>query len=78
MDEHFHILAGDVHRRHVGRQKRDPGLEVSLHRGAWPLASCTSLAEQLLGRLSSPSQAAIKAELCQRVHDALFTPVNNP
>jgi RNA polymerase sigma-70 factor (ECF subfamily) len=61
----------DVHRRHLGRQKRDPGLEVSLHRGAWPLASCTSLAEQLLGRLSSPSQAAIKAEMRQRVQDAL-------
>jgi RNA polymerase sigma-70 factor (ECF subfamily) len=47
----------DIHRHHLGRQKRDPGLEVSLHRGAWPMASCTSLAEQLLGRLSSPSQA---------------------
>jgi RNA polymerase sigma-70 factor (ECF subfamily) len=29
------------------------------------------LAEQLLGRLSSPSQAAIKAEMRQRVQDAL-------
>jgi RNA polymerase sigma-70 factor, ECF subfamily len=61
----------DVHRRHLGRQKRDPSMEVSLHRGAWPLASCTSLAEQLLGRFSSPSQAAIKAEMRQRVQDAL-------
>jgi RNA polymerase sigma-70 factor (ECF subfamily) len=61
----------DLHRRHLGRQKRDPGLEVSLHRGAWPVASCTSLAQQLLGRLSSPSQAAIKAELRQRVQEAL-------
>jgi RNA polymerase sigma-70 factor (ECF subfamily) len=63
----------DVHRRHLGRQKRDPSLEVSLHRGAWPMASCTSLAEQLLGRFSSPSQAAIKAEMRQRVQDALNT-----
>jgi len=61
----------DVHRHHLGRQKRDPGLEVSLHRGAWPLASCTSLAEQLLGQFSSPSQAVIKAEMRQRVQDAL-------
>jgi RNA polymerase sigma-70 factor (ECF subfamily) len=61
----------DVHRRHLGRQKRDAGLEVSLHRGAWPMASCTSLAEQLLGRLSSPSQAAIRAELRQSVQEAL-------
>jgi RNA polymerase sigma-70 factor (ECF subfamily) len=61
----------DVHRRHLGRQKRDASLEVSLHRGAWPMVSCTSLAEQLLGRLSSPSQAAIKAEMRQRVQEAL-------
>jgi RNA polymerase sigma-70 factor (ECF subfamily) len=57
----------DVHRRHLGTQKRDASLEVSLQRGAWPVASCTSLAEQLLGRLTSPSQAAIKAELRLRV-----------
>jgi RNA polymerase sigma-70 factor (ECF subfamily) len=61
----------DVHRRHLGTQKRDAGLEISLHRGAWPVASCTSLAEQLLGRLTSPSQAAIKAELRLRVQEAL-------
>jgi RNA polymerase sigma-70 factor (ECF subfamily) len=61
----------DVHRRHLGTHKRDASLEVSLHRGAWPMASCTSLAEQLLGRLTSPSQAAIKAELRLRVQEAL-------
>jgi RNA polymerase sigma-70 factor (ECF subfamily) len=61
----------DVHRRHLGRHKRDASLEVSLHRGAWPVASCSSLAQQLLGRLTSPSQAAIKAELRLRVQEAL-------
>jgi RNA polymerase sigma-70 factor (ECF subfamily) len=61
----------DVHRRHLGAQKRDAGLEISLHHGAWPVANCTSLAEQLLGRLTSPSQAAIKAELRLRVQEAL-------
>ncbi len=61
----------DVHRRHLGAQKRDAGLEVSLHRGAWPVASSASLAEQLLGRLTSPSQAAVKAELRLRVQEAL-------
>jgi RNA polymerase sigma-70 factor (ECF subfamily) len=61
----------DIHRRHLGTYKRDMNLEVSLQRGAWPVASCTSLAEQLLGRLTSPSQAAIKAELRLRVQEAL-------
>jgi RNA polymerase sigma-70 factor (ECF subfamily) len=61
----------DVHRRHLGTYKRDASLEISLHRGAWPEASCTSLAELLLGRLTSPSQAAIKTELRLRVQEAL-------
>jgi RNA polymerase sigma-70 factor (ECF subfamily) len=61
----------DVHRRHLGTYKRDASLDISLQRGAWPEASCTSLAELLLGRLTSPSQAAIKAELRLRVQEAL-------
>lgn len=52
----------DAHRRHLGAQRRDAVQEVSLHRGAMPAASSASLAAQLLGRLTSPSQAAIKAE----------------
>ena len=35
------------------------------------MASCASLAEQLLGRLTSPPEAAIKAELRLRVQEAL-------
>ena len=60
-----------VHRHHLGVQARDAGREVSLHRGALPQASSVSLAEQLLGRYSSPSQAVVKAELRLRVQDAL-------
>jgi RNA polymerase sigma-70 factor (ECF subfamily) len=61
----------DVHRRHLGALKRDAGLEISLQHGAWPAASCASLAEQLLGRFTSPSQAAVKAELRLHVQEAL-------
>jgi RNA polymerase sigma-70 factor (ECF subfamily) len=61
----------DVHRRHLGAHKRDANLEISLHQGAWPMASSASLAEQLLGRLTSASQAAMKAELRLRVQEAL-------
>jgi len=60
-----------LHRRHLGTQMRDAGQEVSLYRGALPQASSVSLANQLLGRLTSPTQAAVRAELQQRVQEAL-------
>jgi RNA polymerase sigma-70 factor (ECF subfamily) len=41
---------------------RDAGREVSLYRGALPQASSASLAARLLGRLTTASQAAVRAE----------------
>src|SRR5438105_3760554 len=61
----------DAHRRHLGAKMRDAGQEVSLHRGPMPAASSGSLAAQLLGHLTSPSQAAIKAETRLRVQEVL-------
>ena len=61
----------DAHRQHLGAKMRDAGQEVSLHRGPMPAASSVSLAAQLLGRLTSPSQAAIKAEQRIYVQEAL-------
>ena len=61
----------DFHRRHLGAQMRDAGQEVSLYRGALPQASSASLAAQLLGRLTSASQAAVRAETQVRVQEAL-------
>jgi RNA polymerase sigma-70 factor (ECF subfamily) len=60
-----------AHRQHLGAQMRDADKEVSLYRGALPEASSVSLAHQLLGRLTSASQAAIRAELQLRVQKAL-------
>jgi RNA polymerase sigma-70 factor (ECF subfamily) len=60
-----------LHRHHLGTKARDAGREVALHRGALPRASSVSLAAQLLGRLTTPSQAAVRAELRLRVQDAL-------
>jgi RNA polymerase sigma-70 factor, ECF subfamily len=60
-----------LHRKHLGTQARDAGREVSLHRGALPEASSVSLAAQLLGRHTSPSQAAVRAELQIRIQEAL-------
>ncbi|MBV8315993.1 MAG: sigma-70 family RNA polymerase sigma factor [Planctomycetaceae bacterium] len=61
----------DLHRQHLGTKMRDAGLEVALHRGASPRASSASLAERLLGRLTTASRAAIRAETQLRVQRAL-------
>src|SRR5262249_41904194 len=61
----------DLHREHLGAKMRDAGREVSLYRGALPQASSVSLAHQLLGRLTTASQAAIRAELQLKVQEAL-------
>jgi RNA polymerase sigma-70 factor (ECF subfamily) len=61
----------DVHRRHLGTQMRDAGQEVSLYRGALPEADSLSLAAQLLGRMTTASRAAIRAEDQIKVQEAL-------
>jgi RNA polymerase sigma-70 factor, ECF subfamily len=61
----------EIHRRHLGTQLRDADREVSLHRGGLPEADSVSLAAQLLGQITSPSQAAIKAETRIYVQEAL-------
>ena len=61
----------DVHRFHLGSQMRDAGQEVSLHRGPFPQASSISLAAQLLGKMTSVSKAAIRAEHKLIVQEAL-------
>lgn len=61
----------EIHRTHLGTQARDAGREVSLHRGALPAANSVSLAAQLLGQLTSPSQAALKAEMRIQLQEAL-------
>ncbi len=61
----------DVHRHHLGAQMRDAGQEVSLHRGPFPQANSVSLAAQLLGKMTSASHAAIRAEHKLIVQEAL-------
>jgi RNA polymerase sigma-70 factor (ECF subfamily) len=60
-----------LHRKHLGTRMRDAGREVSLQRGAMPEASSVSLAAQLLGKLTTPSQAFVRAELQLRIQEAL-------
>jgi RNA polymerase sigma-70 factor (ECF subfamily) len=61
----------DVHRFHLGTKMRDAGQEVSLHQGALPQVTSLSLAEHLLGKLTTASHAAMRVELKLRVQEAL-------
>jgi RNA polymerase sigma-70 factor, ECF subfamily len=60
-----------VHRQHLGTAMRDAGQAVSLYRDPLPPASSTALALMLLGRLPSPSNAAIRAEQILQVQEAV-------
>jgi RNA polymerase sigma-70 factor (ECF subfamily) len=60
-----------LHRHHLGAKMRDAGREVSLYRGALPAASSAALAAQLLGKHTSPTQAAVRAERILRLQEAL-------
>jgi RNA polymerase sigma-70 factor, ECF subfamily len=60
-----------AHREHLGAQKRDVRQEVSLYRRPMPQACSVSLAQQLLGQLTSPTQAVVRAEMQLLVQDVL-------
>lgn len=60
-----------VHRRHLGTAMRDAQLEVSLYRKAMPQASTEFLASQLLGKFTSVSQRAIRAEQQIKLQETL-------
>jgi RNA polymerase sigma-70 factor, ECF subfamily len=61
----------ELHRCHLEVKMRSAGMEVSLYHGGLPRASSASLAELLMGRLTSASRAAIRAETQLRVQEAL-------
>lgn len=61
----------ELHRHHLGAQARDAGREVSLYRGSLPETTSAALAAQLLGHLTRPSEAAIRAETKIRLQEAL-------
>lgn len=69
------IVAGqrlvDLHRQHLGAQRRDARAEVSIDQGGMLSASSMCLAAQLAGRLTSPSQAAARLETMAKLEEAL-------
>ena len=60
-----------LYRQHIGAQMRDAGREVSIYHRALPAATSEALAAKLLGKLTQPSQAAIRAEAKIRVQLAI-------
>jgi len=60
-----------AHRAHLGAQMRDVSQEVSLPAAGAALASAESMAGQMVSHMTSPSQAAIRHELQDRLRAAL-------
>jgi RNA polymerase sigma-70 factor (ECF subfamily) len=63
----------ELHRHHLGARMRDAALEPSLRHRAAPRATSVSLAEMLLGRLTSPTRAARRAEMQLKLQELLNT-----
>ncbi|KAA5539586.1 sigma-70 family RNA polymerase sigma factor [Roseiconus nitratireducens] len=59
------------HRRHLGVLARDVSRDVSVFSGPSPEVSSAVLAAHLIGKLTTPSQAAIRAETQSQLEDAL-------
>lgn len=61
----------DAHRHHLGVQKRNAANEVSIFNRPLPAVTSAALADQLVGRMTSPTQAAQRAEVQLAVEQAL-------
>jgi RNA polymerase sigma-70 factor, ECF subfamily len=61
----------DIHRRHLGAQMRDAGREMGMPGPPCSQATSFSLAASLLGRFTSPTFAARRAEMAEQLLAAL-------
>jgi RNA polymerase sigma-70 factor (ECF subfamily) len=60
-----------LHRHHLGVKQRNAKREISIYQGPLPSADSAALAARLLGNMTSPSEAAVRAERVLRLQDAL-------
>lgn len=60
----------DVHRRHLGAKMRDASREMSIH-AHYAQATSMSIASQLLGNFTSPSQVAMRDEVAAQLDKAI-------
>lgn len=63
----------DLHRQHLGTQKRNVDREVSLDGKRFANTTAASMVFQLMGDWTSPSQAAVRAERLDGVAQAIET-----
>lgn len=61
----------NVFRRHLGAKKRDAKMEISLESRSPVGPNCTPVALQLLGQLTSPSNAAMRDETAKRLESVI-------
>jgi RNA polymerase sigma-70 factor (ECF subfamily) len=61
----------DLHRQHLGAQRRDAAREVSIDRTPYVEATSVSVAIQLIGIFTSPSGAAARADTLGLVQSAI-------
>ena len=61
----------DVHRRHLGAKMRDASRDFSVDTGWSSESTSFSLSFHLLGHLTSPSVAALRAELSEQLKTAI-------
>ncbi len=64
------VLA-DTYRRHMGAQKRDVRCDISLQPRAMGSSASISIADRLVASLTSPSQAAVRADSREQLYAAL-------
>ena len=62
-----------LHRQHLGTQKRNAVFEVRLDRASMPGATSFALASKLIGRFTSVTEKAIRAERQKQLQEALNT-----
>lgn len=63
----------DLHRRHLGAQMRAADREIAIDGYGNAQATSASIALHLLGHKTSPSQAAVRADMVSKVREALET-----
>jgi RNA polymerase sigma-70 factor (ECF subfamily) len=61
----------DVHRRHLGAQKRSAGAEFSIDQGWAADSTSSSLSFHLMDHLTTPSEAAVREETSRKLNEAL-------
>lgn len=61
----------DVHRQHLGVRMRDAKREIAIPQEKVGQSTSLSLVAQLMGHLTSPSQAAVRKEVTEQLEDAI-------